>query len=61
MKIVYLKFHFAVEFPCIRETFIIHLMSIKFGWSGVGIVMVREVVDEGQFKDARTSGQRNLC
>ena len=36
----------------------VHLMSITFGWSSVKIVMVREVIDEGQFKDARTSGQQ---
>lgn len=36
----------------------VHLMDIKFGWSGVRIVMVREVIDGGQFKDARTSGQQ---
>lgn len=60
VKIVYLNFHFSVKF-CIRESFIVHLMSIKFGWPGVRIVMVREVTDEGQFKDARTSGQRTLC
>lgn len=36
----------------------VHLMSIAFGWSAVRIVTVREVIDEGQFKDARTSGQQ---
>lgn len=60
-KIIYQNFHFPVEFHT-RGNFMIHLMNIKFGWSRVRIVTVREVVDKGRFKDARTSGQqKTLC